>query len=238
LKNEPDYDSLISTLRFLLQTNVEFNIASPSPEVAQVVHVLVSETVPNYWDVLRKSPQKKSPKHGNLWLDSDLGLLVSCLRSVTGLNAILLGLKQHTRQSKETKKSLGGSNTQGVVTVLLQVLQATLEGNKTINIIWESIYGSFEPTAKENALWQEFMSLIGGGKVLSISAEAEDVINSVSTSIGEKHWVANGSRYSLWLARNISSWANALGVDSDIGFTNCSLLLGKSLRLGHTGIEI
>lgn len=234
LKNEPDYDSLISTLRFLCQENGSFNIASPSPIAAQLVHILVSEIVPNYWDILRNSPQKNSSKKSKP--KSDLQLLLSCLRNVSGLSAILLGLKQRIQQSKDTEKVAGGLSIQDILRILLQILQAVLKGTKTVKAIWESIYVSSEPTPRENSVWQEFVSLAAGGRLLGISAEAEDVLNAASKKIGEKHWIADSHLYGLWLAQNISNWAAFLPVDSETAFTSCGSLLNKSFRLGHTGM--
>lgn len=235
LKNEPDYDSLVCTLRFVFQGNGDFSIASPSPIAAQLIHTLVSETVPNYWDILRNSPQKKSSKKSRP--TSDLQLLLSCLRNVSGLNAILLGMKQRIQQSKDAKKVLGGASIQDILRIHLQVLQAVLEGTGTIKTIWESTYVSSEPTPKENSVWQEFVSLAASGKLLGISAEAEDVMNSLSKKLGEKYWIADSHLYSLWLAQNISNLASLVSVDSETAFTSCGSLLSKSFRLGHAGMR-
>lgn len=233
LKNEPDYEGLIFTLQFLYKNDTNFSISSPSPIASQLIHVLVTETVPNYWDVLQTSPQRKSFK--TVKPKSDLQLLVSCLRNVPGLSAILLSLKQRIQQSKDVKKAPGGPSIQDILKILLQVLQSTLEGPETVETIWQETFGSSEASSKQNALWQEFVALLAGGKLLGISAEAEDVMNGLTGEIGDKHWVSDGRLYSLWLARNIGQWANSLLLDSEIGFKSCSNLLSKSFRLGHTG---
>ena len=51
LKSQPDYDSLISTLKFLRKGN---QLCAPSPATAQIVQLLVSDLVPNYWPLLRE----------------------------------------------------------------------------------------------------------------------------------------------------------------------------------------
>jgi telomere length regulation protein len=95
LRNEPDYETLISTLRYLTKDNSDFNITSPSPLAAQLVHVIVANIVPNYWNVFQESHSGvKARKQGLSKTASDLEVLLFCLRSVTGLNAILLNLKQ------------------------------------------------------------------------------------------------------------------------------------------------
>jgi telomere length regulation protein len=231
LKNEPDYDSLISTLKFLRQDSPDFNIVSPSPAASQLIHILVHDIIPNYWGLLRDLPQRKDSQHPN----SDLNLFLSCLRSVPGLNAVLLALKQRIQQARDTKKTAGGPKVQEILSVLLQVLQALLQGTETVKTIWKDIYTSPEPTVRDNAIWQEFLGLCGGGKLLGTSAEAEDVINDLSKKVQEKHWIADGSLFSLWLAKNTSYWALSLPADSKTGFASCASFLSKAFRLGHTG---
>jgi len=237
LKNEPDYEALISTLRFLGKSNHGFNITSPSPVASQLVHVLVSETLPNYWNVVYE-PEGKNSKGGkqrNNRRLPDLELFLTCLRSVTGLNAILLSLKRHIQLSKETKRAIGGPNVQDILTVLLQALSALLEGDRSVERIWSTIYASSGPPQKQRTIWNEFLSLVGGGKILGTAAEVEDIVNDLSQNIGEKYWIADGSLYSSWLARNISYWVKCLPTDSLNGWKCCSELLTKTFRLGYTG---
>lgn len=233
LKHEPDYDTLISTLRFLQHPGEGFQITSPSPIAAQLVHVLVFETVPNYWEILLPSKKARTSKRKS----NDLQLLFLCLKSVTGLNAILLGLKQRIQQSKEAKKAVGGPSIREVLSILLQVLESLLEGSDAIETVWRSIQNSSDAASKQKAIWQEFLGLVGGGKILGLSAEAEDVINDLSVKVDAKPklWITNGSQYSLWLAQNISYWAISLPPGSESAFKDCASILSKSLRLGHTG---
>lgn len=103
LKNQPSFNDLKSVLDFF-ERETNFSISSPSPLAAQLVHVLVSEVIPNYWSILHESSGKsKRNKHSHI-----LKLLLDSVRSITGINAILLNLKRLTQQSKETKKNIGG----------------------------------------------------------------------------------------------------------------------------------
>ncbi|TVY48994.1 DNA replication checkpoint protein [Lachnellula occidentalis] len=235
LKNEPDYEALISTLRSLGKSNHDFNITSPSPVASQIVRVLVSETLPNYWDVLYESEKNsKGAKQRKSRRLPDLELFLTCLRSVTGLNAILLSLKRDIQLSKETKKAVGGPNVQDILTVLLQALSALLEQDQSVERIWSAIWFSSDPPQKQRTIWNEFLGLVGGGKILGTAAEAEDIVNDLSQNIGEKYWIADGSLYSSWLARNVSYWAKSLPTDSANGWKCCSELLTKTFRLGYT----
>jgi len=237
LKSEPDHETLVSTLRFLGKATSEFSVTSPSPIASQLVHVLVSEILPNYWNILYE-PEKKNSKGGKQRKPRhtpDLELFITCLRSVTGLNAILLSLRRHIQASKEAKKSVEGPNLQDVLTILLQALATILEGDQTIEKIWNVIWNTSDPEPKKKAVWNEFLGLVGGGKLLGTAAEAESVLNDLSQKIREKYWVADGNLYSSWLARNISHWADSLLPESQNGWKCCTELLSKSFRLGHTG---
>ncbi|KAK2626739.1 hypothetical protein QTJ16_003914 [Diplocarpon rosae] len=233
LRNEPDYNTLVSTLRFLGKSTQDFDIKSPSPLAAQLVHTLVSDTVPNYWDVLHLEHGRKKGPQKNNHTSPDFQILLSCLQSVTGLNAIVLSLKQQIEKSRELKKAVGGPRIQDVLSVLLQLLQALLQGIKTVSIIWNSIYNAHVSPSRQKAVWNEFLGLVGGGKLLGITAEAEDIVNNLSKKIGEKYWVADGTLYSRWLSENIVHWAKTLPSESENAWKDCADLLSKSSRLGR-----
>jgi len=237
LKSEPDYDTLIVTLRYLANCP-GFNIRSPSPLASQLVHVLVSEIIPNYWNVLRAGEKSKPARQGSSSRLSELDLLLSCLRSVSGINSVLLSLKRNIQQSKESKKAVGGPNFEELLKTFLQLLQALLEGPHTVETIWTSIYEASSPQSKQKAVWNEFLSPVGGGKILGITAEAEDVVNELSTKVGEKHWIADGTLFSSWLARNLTYWVKNLATDSESASKCCVELISKSFRLGYTGQSI
>lgn len=229
LKNEPSYTSLTATLNFLTKSYGGFSLTSPNPLAAQVVHVLVSVTVPDYWDLLQRRKTKAKDQ------EVALKLLVSCLQSVTGLNAVLLSLKRHIQLSKETKKAVGGPSIREVLRILLELMQTLLEGDASVQIIWKQIIVSGVKNPKQKAIWQEYLAIVGSGRILGLAAEAESVINELSATIGEKYWIANGSEYSLWLAGNILFLSRDLPKQSHDGYRNCAELLGRALRLGHTG---
>ncbi|KAE8442302.1 hypothetical protein EG329_003502 [Mollisiaceae sp. DMI_Dod_QoI] len=237
LRSEPDYATLISTLKYLGQNADGFDITSPSPLAAQIVHTLVSDIIPSYWNILyepRKVKSLESVGRGKYKVSSELELLLSCLRSVTGLNAILLRLKQQVQEAKASKKEIGGHNVQNTLAALLQVLQALLQGAKTASKFWAQICKTCDTAVKQKAVWNELLSAVGGGKILGMAAEVEDVINDLSKSLQERHWIGDGRQYGLWLAQNISYWTMTLSFESENGWSNCGELLSKSLRLGHS----
>ncbi|CAG8970680.1 hypothetical protein HYALB_00003435 [Hymenoscyphus albidus] len=235
LKNEPDHDSLIKTLRYLIQDESDFKITSPSPISSQLVHVLVSEILPNYWSIFSGAEVPKS-KRERPKQSAELQLLLKCLRSVTGLNSITLSMKRHIQLSRgSNKKVAGGPNLEEILNILLETSAALLQGSGTVQNIAGTIWDSNEkPTAKKS-IWNEFLGLIGGGKLLGIAAEAEAVVNNLSENIGLRYWVADSTLFSVWLTTNLQHWVLNLPKDHEHGWKCCGELLGKLLRLGKPG---
>ncbi|APA09076.1 hypothetical protein sscle_04g038460 [Sclerotinia sclerotiorum 1980 UF-70] len=227
LKNQPSFDDLKSVLEFL-EKETTFSITSPGPLAAQLVHVLVSEVIPNYWTILHESNGKSRKKKQS----QILKLLLNSIRSVTGINAILLNLKRLTQQSKETKKNIGSSIEESLK-VQLQLCVEVLEGENTIQQLWNTITNSSDVTAKQRALFNELLSLIGSGKIVGVTAEAETISNELSKESNDKFWVADGSSYSRWLGQNIIFWLKSLPRDAEQTWKSCSEVFGKCIRLGH-----
>ncbi|PQE25264.1 telomere length regulation protein [Rutstroemia sp. NJR-2017a WRK4] len=231
LRNQPSFDDLKLSLAFLDEEKT-FRITTPGPVAAQLVHVLVSEVIPNYWSILYG--EMSAPKKGRASRKpQELELLLSFLRSITGLNAILLRLKQLIQQSKESKKKIGGPNILQNLRILLQLCSEVLKGNTTIEKIWKTIQEASAVPGKQKALWQELLNLVGSGKIVGIAAEAEAISNELSNEPNERYWIADSGSYSRWLGQNVSYWGRALGDESGQAWKCCSELLGKALRLGH-----
>ena len=239
LKGEPDYENLVNTLKYLLYHATNFDLACPSPLAAQLVHVLVSEIVPNYWNVLRtKTHDKKytGKFEERVKNSSDQELLVLCLRSVPGLNAILLNLRQYVQLSKSSKNASHAPASKEGIETLLQVLQSVMKGDEMAYNTWQSIIEMPETTLRRKDVWNDFISLISA-KLVGLAAEAEDIILKLDAKATRSFWIANSSLYSAWIAQNITFWVTSNSKDLDPAWKGCSELLRKSFRLGHTGIH-
>ncbi|KAK6603191.1 telomere length regulation protein [Botrytis cinerea] len=204
LKNQPSFDDLKSALEFL-DNETDFSITSPGPLASQLVHVLVSEVTPNYWSVLHESGGKtKKNKQSPI-----LKLLLNSIRSTTG------------------------SSIEESIKIQLQLCVEVLEGESTIEKLWNTITSSSDAPIKQRVLFNEFLALIGSGKIIGVTAEAEAISNELSKQPSEKYWVADGGSYSRWLSQNIIFWLKVLPQDSEKAWKSCNELFGKCLRLGH-----
>ncbi|CAK7219720.1 telomere binding protein [Sporothrix curviconia] len=243
LRNEPDYDTLVSVLRYLLAGNkAGVDIRQPTPLSAQLVQVLVTAIVPNYWTLLREETVQAKGGSGHAKQQhTDLELLLACLRSVTGLSALATRLRALLAETKTRKPAasdnaaaIGGQpgNPAWQLRLLLELLAELLAGDEAVAQIWALSTAGTDDDAKRRPLAQEFLNIVGSGRIISLAAEAETVVRSEFRA--EKlptTWVANGKEYSLWLARGIIHWA---AQDASLEDQKShSALLGKALRLGY-----
>ncbi|KAL2873006.1 telomere binding protein [Colletotrichum sp. CLE4] len=208
LKNQPNYDTLIGVLKSLTDGSVAatgFRLATPSPEAAQIVQCLVSEIVPNYWPLLKEDATGGSSIQD---IDSprDVELLLRCLRSVTGLNAIITRMKALVQESKASVKDVKRPDLSLNLNVLLEVSSAVLGTDEHLATLWMASSIGLESMARRRPMSNEFIALIAGGRLISVAAEADVIANP--DRIGKtQFWIADGQQYSRWLGRSVGAWA-------------------------------
>ncbi len=250
LRNEPNYETLVAVLRFLLAgTAVGADILQPTPLAAQLVQVLVTAIVPNYWPLLRDEHQRTTKTGGR---QSDLELLLACLRSVTGLSALITRLRALLAEAKAAparskresdaddsirKKPPAESGPAWQLRILLEVLADLLAGDNTPCQVWAASTSgtAANDDAKRRPLTQEFLNLVGGGRVVSLAAEAEAVTKAALPAVKlVPAWLASGKDYSAWLTRGVIHWTRQGSEDDKM----CGALLGKALQIGYPGAVV
>lgn len=235
LKSQPDYDTLLSALRFLTKQKPSsdgFSLQSPGPKSAAIVHVLVSEIAPNYWTLLLEGSHDESVEtEGSRSKDAEL--LLRCLRSVTGLNAITAQTRSMIQELRVGGKEGKRSDISLNLSTLVSLLAAVLGGDDFIHNIWRSSVGSLSNTAMQKAQSQQLISILTNGRLVSISAEALVVIGNQQAR-SEIRWIADGVEYVKWLGQNISTWAK-LSPSGD-GLKFCSDLFQRSISLSYSGM--
>lgn len=229
LRNEPDYDQLVATLRFLSHegsTGSSFSIKDPSPMTAKLVQVLVSEIVPNYWTLLNEdSHETKS---------SALGLLLYCLRSLTGVNAIIVRLRALLQDAKPGDGNSKRPDVAINLAILLNLACLLLKGDESIRDILTTATRTLNGSFKTRMLSQEIISTFGSGRILSLTAEATEHAKRHKAEVDTSNiWLANGPEYTQWLSENIAKWQLSSPTPEETKI--CSELFLKALRLGHSG---
>jgi len=228
LRSEPEYDSLMSVLRYLSRSQqpelAGFDIRRPSPISAQLVQVLVSETVPNYWAIMKED--SPTTKH------STQGLLLSCLRSITGINSVLERLRATIHDSARNNGKRSHLSLE--LAVLLELLHNLLKDHDCVLGIWKSATAGTDKRGRLRPIEQELLALFGSGKIISLAAEAETLVRDGSSKTdADGYWTGDALRYTRWIGENIvAAFLSESASDIAKFFSG---LFAKALGLGHSG---
>lgn len=215
LRSKPSAQTLSQILVLLTSstdTTTTFDIRTPSLKASQVVATLFEVTVPDFWNVVSKQERTR---------------LSGCLRSVAGLGGVAARLRLLVK----------GANSQPRVKrqieELLDLLQAILGAKGVKTEVW--ITGGTATETRRGIVWKEFVTLVAGGRVLSIAAEAETILGRG----GRERWVGNGKMFTAWLGREIArASARANIVQDEAEWKALSLLLSRGFSLGYSGMPI
>lgn len=229
LKSKPDFAALATVLKYLVQTT-DINLNLPSPIGSQIINVLVSDIVPNYWTLLS---ERKKGKGG--WSRiKEWHQLLGVLRNVSGLGAIVAKLKALLEENRRTAKKFDALSISTVIKDYIELLDAILEGEGTLANLRSAL--SDAPCSLQQALWQELVAFVGGGRVLSVAAEASSVLKEASKDMDNSTWIADPPRYSAWVGKNLATWASKLSMSGDEeAWDALSAMLRKTMRLGYPG---
>ena len=229
LQSKPDLDLLIRVLRFLdtsTANNNDFNIKAPGPAAAQLIFVLVSDIVPDYWALLA-GPSQAKEQH----------LLLRCLKSVSGIGAIIAHLRLclDAITGQKPDDNLGKSRASRTIRDLLNVLETLLRKDNLISTIWNEIAIFDLKSPQRNLLWKEFISSVAGGRILSLAAEAHQFLRQQSSEIEKTSWLSSGDEYSTWMGQNVIYMLTASKADAPGVLEPLAQILGKALSLGYSG---
>lgn len=235
LKSKPNSDLLLRVLRWLDSSTADierFNVKTPGPKVAQIIFVLVADIVPDYWKSLTGKTESIQLKQKRV--------LLRCLRNVSGIGAITARLRFFldlaVDPDREGQSSIS-SKSQGLEE-LLSVLESLLKGNGFVSSIWIDINSFISNSSQCALLWKDLTNTLAGGKLLSLAAEAFQVINKSSPNTSEGSWLGNGSQYCSWLGENIAHMLMNLREKRAEDWKALALLVSRALKLGYTGRSI
>lgn len=231
LRGQPGYDTLISVLRFLThdrQGTNAFRLHVPTPQSAAIVQTLVTEIAPNYWALLREGSRDDSGQDDS----HDLNLFTRCLRSVTGINALVSHLKALIQEAKSASKESKRPDISLHMTTFLDILAIVLNGESSVQKIWTTSTSELGTQALKKVQSQALLSILTGGKLLSVTGEAADILDRDELR-KETRWVTDGLEVSKWLGRNVASWAKSGSEDAEVQFG--SDLFRRAMSLGYPG---
>ena len=225
LKSKPDLDLLTRVLRWLDPSPViddKFNIKIPSPKATQIIYMLVAEIVPHYYSILNGNTHAKRRKR-----------LLRSLRSTSGIGVIIarLSLLQNECKSENFDKK---KNSQAIKE-LLTLLESILIGDNTVHDLWIDISTLIYNVTQQDLLWKELISLLASGRLLSIAAEANQILKETSLDINDGSWLGDGVKYSTWIGQNCIHTLKISNDNDDKHYKALSHFISKALKLGYTG---
>lgn len=222
LKDQPDFESVKSVLSYLVAETERqdgFHLMLPDPVAANIVFQLVTTTLPDYWNILK---EKKPQSHH----------LVRCLRNPCGIGNIITRLRPLVADCRQ-KKAVGETrDSASHVVDLLDVLERLLHGEQCLTQVWTDVKTHGKNAAQKKMMWKEFVAQVVSGRIVSLVAEAEDVLKEKKAS-RTSSWLADGSGYATWLGRNVAN-LSTVGLDEESAPTVIEVY-NKALTLGYTG---
>ena len=215
LKSQPSHATVTNILNFLSGTKVSLVISEPV--YASVAHELVGNTIPNFWRVL---------KHHS----KDANSIASTLRNPTGIGHLLTRLRSLIAESRQRKAAWTTQDVSNFIEDTLDVLDQVLSGDDVSFYVWREIQDFGKNDIQKKLMWKEYLSQVASGRVLSIRAEAEDVLKGR----GVDNSPSSGNDFAIWLGRNIVYMLTTSNT-SETYFTALVELSSRTLSLGYTG---
>jgi telomere length regulation protein len=216
LKNQPGRSTVSNVLKYL--TTEGFSLLLPEPLNASIAHQLVNDTVPNYWTAIKTSTEAKR--------------FAKVFRNPTCLGHLVTRLRSLIADSRQKKAPGEARNTAEHISNTLDVLELTLRGEETTHLILRNVLEFGKTPVQTKLIWSEFLAQAVSGRILSIAAEAEDVLKGSEAS-RVPSWIADGKDYAAWLGRN-SAVLIERGDQSEEFLSAVVELFSKAL--GYTGM--
>lgn len=233
-RNQPDYDSLIQALEYLTRDEKRpdsFHVHEPGPKSAAIIHVLVTEIASNYWTLLKEGGQND----GTEGAYNDAQLFIRCLQSVAGLNAVLTHLRALIQEQKLGSKDSKRPDLELHIGIFLDLLASALDGDDAIRTLWTASAGRLNSETSKKVQSQALLSLLTSGRIISAAAEAIEIVGSEAIR-ASAIWIADGTKYSQWVAFNLIVWARQTTSESELHF--CSDLFQRGMSLGYSGMSL
>ncbi|CAN9343481.1 unnamed protein product [Alternaria alternata] len=217
LKNQPNRKTVNKVLSYL--TTEGFSLLLPEPLNASIAHQLINDTIPNYWRTIEGS--------------IEVSKLEDILRNPTGLGHLNTRLHSLIADSRQKKAPGDARNTAEHIADTLEILSSVLSGYETSHRVLQDVLTYGKNSTQRKLIWKEYLAQVASGRLLSIAAEAEDILKKSDGFYQDAVWVADGKEYAAWLGRNIAILLERSS-SSEEGLTAVIELCSKALSLGYT----
>ena len=236
LKSKPGTSEIVAVLNYLdpvVTTERDFSIVAPGSTAAQILHVLVSTTIPDHWKNLVADDESEESNKRSRTKRKARAALLRCFSSVTGIGIILAQLRKLLSGLSSQGEGGKDAGTRDVIKDLLNVLSSLLKPRGLLLHIQTGISKNAVSPVQRQIISKELASYLAAGKVLSTAAEA---FKSIDDPVSSKcSWISEGPAYASWLGGQISVSAMKLQLEETDTWSYLSSFTGRSLSLGYTG---
>lgn len=229
LRSQPSIEQLSDAIRWLDPRKGEdgsFNLIAPSPKASQIIFTIINDVIPAYWSVLNDT---KVPRHEKL-----RKTLITCVTGILGIGAVASRLNILLKELSAQTRSDRSRKVQQIED-LVQLFERIFKKDSFMLSSWNDLSLLVLDKFKRSLAWKELTSLLAGGRILSLAAEADHVIDESSSSIRERNWLSDGSQYSAWLGRNCACMVDRMRIEDQDEGRAVIHLFSKALTLGYTG---
>lgn len=240
LKSSPTEEELFSVLTELdspcQRGDDGLGIRTANSNSARILQTLVNTTIPDIWGTISNDPSHEKSNHALQKATHQRlrNLLLRCLCSITGINALVSQLRTYLNNTSDL---LQGADRHGILLLvndLLAVLSAVLRPDDLLSRLYNDTLTLYDSDVKRQVVWRELLSLICGGKLLSTTSEA--ILLTRDVAQGENiSWTSDGTLYAAWLGRNISLMVIKFSPDEEFSKA-ASLALSRALSLGYNSM--
>jgi telomere length regulation protein len=228
LKSEPNISDFRAVIGFLRSTKDgtfnAFNFWVPSAPSAEIIHLLIHQSIPTFWTLLQTDSSLQGLKIA----------VINCFKSVHAIGALVAALRNAIRTFNVNDRAGASSGSSAEISILIDLLENVLFDDALADQIWKDLLSLSSSEAKRLTLWKEFVSLVATGKVISSVAEAQSLLRGSNENMSDS-WLSVGNQYSQWLAKNISLMMTNSGSADSLKTTAAAQMLGKALSLGYSG---
>ncbi|KTW29249.1 hypothetical protein T552_01204 [Pneumocystis carinii B80] len=222
LSSRPSLEELSSVLEDIFRFQEKEEIVNS--ENTKIMNILTNEILPEYLPLILS-------KDITLLGEKVKKFLLGCLSSVSGIKAILLRIKKITMEN-------GNSFFFQHIAELLEILQVIFCNEGRLILIWMRCH--FGINENENVksfsslIWDEYVSLIAGGKLLGIASEGlVKLWKYCEIDQRPVFWIADGSKYVEHFGNEIVASLNDTRFNEKME-KDFSVLTGRLFNLGYT----
>ncbi|KAF2831443.1 hypothetical protein CC86DRAFT_443135 [Ophiobolus disseminans] len=216
LKSQPSQQTVTNALKYM--TSVGFSLLLPESLNASIAHQLVNDTVPHYWRPSRGSSRQK--------------LFARVLRNPIGIGHTITRLRSLIADCNKKKAPGEDRDPTDHMDDLLDILNQILRGDGTSSLVLHDIHAHGKNAMQKSLMWREYLGQTASGRLISIVAEAEDVLKSRQASRNGS-WIADGNTFAEWLGRNIATLIREKD-NSEEYMSAVVEVCSKALTLGYT----